>query len=798
MKSIAPNSNDQQASADNLEPATRLAEARRQFAALPIRQHLAQLQLPKAQPQPPRPLSPTDLARLDEIVPLWRTLVVSQDWPTNLSLEHRRYLIVHGVTPLVAAQRKASSIESLEEIEKARYPGERSMKEGRDKITIPAVADQISGETPALALPIFRPGDPVPNLFIIGISNPSDPLSMAWHLPQRSRGSERGQLTLDVHPSLVDKGVEQPLVLVEDTTTADAIVSAMHKGDVDLLPISLHKANAAFFAPGHRLNPTPHHVLTKAWDVLQLQGRMVYFAWSRSWRTNPATRNALILTGHLLEARGAKVLFTDVPRSKHEDIAGYDGRLDMYLAKHSHNSKALTVMLAKAISLKQAEIETKAWPETDVGRGQRFADEARRTQSFLWHVDREEWMRWSGKRWARDDKKEAMKLAVELTERAPYDKNSKTERGLNAALNVAKSQPGISVPSREWDQDPSLLNTPTGTLDLRTFEAPPNNPSDRITRITTVGFDPTLLIEKDYGAPRFIELLRWAFGDNQETMSWFQRAVGMALFGQAYEDLLIQMHGDGLNGKSTLMKAIATALGDYARYGDPSMLTDKGATEEQLAELDGTRLLILPETNEGDKIHVASYKKIAGREPIWARFLYGRGFTFTPSHTCFLMTNHQLILPTTDRGSWRRMRLLPFTETIEDGKEDPDLDAKLAAEGPGILAWAIAGARDYVEAGYRLGWSEVVREATAIYRAEQNTVVVYAGECLEKAADAKVERSKLSDHYRAWCYSNGKNPKSTQRFLAELTSSGYVTKDAVQKSHGKMVVKGIKLVDDLS
>ncbi len=44
---------------------------------------------------------------------------------------------------------------------------------------------------------------------------------------------------------------------------------------------------------------------------------------------------------------------------------------------------------------------------------------------------------------------------------------------------------------------------------------------------------------------------------------------------------------------------------------------------------------------------------------------------------------------------WRRIHVVPFTETIPVDKVDKALPAALATEVPGILNWAIAGLRDW-------------------------------------------------------------------------------------------------------
>ena len=48
---------------------------------------------------------------------------------------------------------------------------------------------------------------------------------------------------------------------------------------------------------------------------------------------------------------------------------------------------------------------------------------------------------------------------------------------------------------------------------------------------------------------------------------------------------------------------------------------------------------------------------------------------------------------------WRRIRLIPFTQTFEGGRKDNGLLSKLKAEAPGILNWAIEGCRFWRKEG---------------------------------------------------------------------------------------------------
>jgi putative DNA primase/helicase len=65
--------------------------------------------------------------------------------------------------------------------------------------------------------------------------------------------------------------------------------------------------------------------------------------------------------------------------------------------------------------------------------------------------------------------------------------------------------------------------------------------------------------------------------------------------------------------------------------------------------------------------------------------------------------------------------MVPFNVSIPDAQQDKQLGAKLDAELPGILAWAVRGCLEWQEKG--LGFPKAVSHATNAYREEMDIVV---------------------------------------------------------------------------
>ena len=105
-----------------------------------------------------------------------------------------------------------------------------------------------------------------------------------------------------------------------------------------------------------------------------------------------------------------------------------------------------------------------------------------------------------------------------------------------------------------------------------------------------------------------------------------------------------------------------------------------------------------------------------------------------------------------DDAIWRRLRLIPFNVSFV-GNEDKELDAKLEAELPGILAWAVRGCLKWQTNG--LGLPEAVEKATSEYRADEDVLGAFIAERCDLGAKIWVEPADLRELLRAVLHGAG-------------------------------------------
>jgi putative DNA primase/helicase len=419
----------------------------------------------------------------------------------------------------------------------------------------------------------------------------------------------------------------------------------------------------------------------------------------------------------------------------------------------------------------------------DIGNAARFADVHHPALRFAPAWGR--WLRWDGRRWADDDVLEhvrrarataralAEEAAAEEDERLRKDllghaRRSAAEPRLRAMLTVAAADERIVVRPAELDENPWVLNAENGTVDLRGGELRPHRPADRLTMLAGTAYEPAAR------APLWDAHLRLCL-ITPEMIAFLQRLAGLAAIGLTREHILPIFYGPGGNGKSKTRNALAGVLGDYAAQSTVDLLLQTGrsagrATPE-LADLRGRRLVTVSESPEDGRLVSERVKAITGGEPITARRLHGNPFTFTPSHTVLLLTNHKPRVPDDSPAIWRRVLLIPFNVTIPEADRDPAIDEKLAREYPGILRWIVEGALAYQREG--LNPPHEVRVATASYREQEDAFAAFLDERTSREPNARAGASALLAAHNEWATRSGAPHLSRNALAEKLLTHGY-------------------------
>jgi putative DNA primase/helicase len=332
---------------------------------------------------------------------------------------------------------------------------------------------------------------------------------------------------------------------------------------------------------------------------------------------------------------------------------------------------------------------------------------------------------------------------------------------------LAAKEPGIPITPEELDSDDWVFNCANYTLNLKTGDVYPHRRSDFITKRAPISIDAKAT------APIWNEVLKRCFDGNTNLISFLQRVFGYSLTGSTREQCLFFFYGLGANGKTTILETIRSMMGDYARQTDFSTFLLKqndGGARNDLAALKGSRFVSGAEVDSGKKLAEVLVKQITGQDCITARFLHQEFFEFRPTFKLFLAANHKPIIRGTDYAIWRRIKLVPFTVTIPEDEQDPDLLTKLKAELPGIFNWTVQGCAEWQESGLKT--PDEVKLAVKGYQEEMDLLGAFFKDCCCFSADAETPTKVLRKGYESWCEKNGEEAITPHKMAQRLRERG--------------------------
>jgi putative DNA primase/helicase len=254
---------------------------------------------------------------------------------------------------------------------------------------------------------------------------------------------------------------------------------------------------------------------------------------------------------------------------------------------------------------------------------------------------------------------------------------------------------------------------------------------------------------------------------------FLRRATGYSATGSARERQVIILFGGGKNGKGVFLQTLRQLLGDYAiRCPSTTFLARRDdAIPNDVAQLRGARFVFASETNENRRLAEATIKDLTGGEDISARFMRAEWFSFTPTFTPWLATNHRPIIKGQDEAIWDRLALAPWSVRIPDAEQNRALVDELRVEYAGILAWIVRGAKDWYEHG--LGTPAAVASATADYRSEMDVLGGFIEEHCVIDPQAWVTTGALYKRYMEWCEASGERSLSQTALGLRLLDRGF-------------------------
>lgn len=359
---------------------------------------------------------------------------------------------------------------------------------------------------------------------------------------------------------------------------------------------------------------------------------------------------------------------------------------------------------------------------------------------------------------------------------------------ITAALKEA--HPMVEIDQRQLDADEFLLNTPSATYDLRIGlpSAHEHTPADFITKQTTV--DPS-----GGGMDIWQDALETFFCGDNELIDYVQEIAGLSAIGKVCVEGLIIAYGEGRNGKSTFWNTLSRVMGTYSGNMSADTLTVgcKRNVKPELAEAKGKRIIIAAELEEGMRLNTSNVKQLCSTDEIYAEKKYKDPFSFVPSHTLVLYTNHLPKVGAIDAGTWRRLIVIPFNAKIEGSSDIKNYaDYLFNKAGGAILKWIMTGAKRVIKKDYHIVKPAVVEAAIQKYKDNNDWLSQFLDECCEIDSSYSAKSGDVYNAYRSYCMQVGDYIRSTTDFYTALECAGFERK----RSKSARLLFGLQLKSD--
>ena len=400
--------------------------------------------------------------------------------------------------------------------------------------------------------------------------------------------------------------------------------------------------------------------------------------------------------------------------------------------------------------------------------------QTRNAGRFLYNFETRCWLEYDGRTWTVRDQFYMLACIREFCrENGGYEaKQPRTASFWAGCLTALTATKELLVPQLAFDADRYLLNTPDGTLDLRTGIMRAHNPADMLTLCTA-----TSPASSDGTWEWFVNDIT---GGDPDTARYLQLVMGSGLSGGIEEQILPFLAGGGRNGKSVFVDTIRSALGSYATTIASSALVETRNEQHStgLTDFAGRRLCIGSEVMEGGWFNTHVLKMMTGDEMVKARRMGMNFFEFPRTWRLVLVGNDLPQIRETNVAMKARIRIIPFRQCYE-GREDRTLMTRLAADGQGVLSWLIEGHKAWLAAGRQSTPSKAVEDATKAYFAAQSSVETWLDECAvrivpdDRTNEKCPSATELWKNYVDWKLARGEKPLSMTKFSPKLVEMGF-------------------------
>lgn len=340
--------------------------------------------------------------------------------------------------------------------------------------------------------------------------------------------------------------------------------------------------------------------------------------------------------------------------------------------------------------------------------------------------------------WQETSKEFIEKLALQYT---TYGKATPKKLGDAAKMALTKKH----VRSIHWNKvAPTDIPLKNGVLNMVTGEIREHRASDYIDRIIPIEYTPGATCDL------WLKCLDEWLPDMDIEQEALQHFFGYLLMPHARYKKALILYGGPDTGKSQVCSVAIALVGgiDNTCAITPDQMDDAS----KLASIKGKALNCVADLPKNTMLADGGFKQlVSSGDAVQMNQKYTREEMYTPTAKHIFATNNLPTIRDVTDAVYRRLMILAFDNRVPLDKQDAMLESKLREELPGILNWAIEGAKKLYENKGRWPLIPSSEALTKEYKLEQNALYFYVKESGDVMEDqngrVKTEelRNKMND-----------------------------------------------------
>jgi len=321
---------------------------------------------------------------------------------------------------------------------------------------------------------------------------------------------------------------------------------------------------------------------------------------------------------------------------------------------------------------------------------------------------------------------------------------------------------------QKLDQNPYIIGFKNGVYDLKLNEFRDGRPEDFVNKTMPINY--IEYNESDEVVQNVIDFLVKVFPD-QTIRTYFLDTYSDIFVGGNKQKKVYMWTGEGDNAKSITQKFFELMLGELAIKFNTQYFTGKkvasGSANPELSRAaPPVRHATMEEPDADEQLNIGELKKLSGGDSYWARDLFEPGKSTRevfPMFTLTFICNKLPKLKYSDKATWNRIRVIPFESTfVEPNEPCPTtleeqlkqkrfpMDKEFGKNIPSMVsafAWYLLQWRQKVSVRIE---PEKVREATAIYRRQNDIYRQFIEECIAEDSSGTLSITEMYSHFKDW------------------------------------------------